>query len=156
MSAPDYDTLYKLEYYVEVACKSILEDNDIRCFRSQDEGIKKTPHVIVLYENEEITGHMSPNANNEFLYDSWNGSLTFLIMTNRRDNKGQHDVYRSKIRNLFLYFRQAFTTDNMPYHQFTSMLEQKTMIQIQEDKEIDVTPIGFKTILNIRSDAWPT
>jgi hypothetical protein len=150
--------IFSLEKYAESACVTILKANGIpNVYRQRSTWIKfSTPFVTVQYQNGAITGHMTRLAANQSAYDAWSGKLMFDIVTNRRDQPDPvHDEYRAKIRYLFQYFQEKFTTSVLPYHQFTAITEGDTQPSIDSPKELDITQISFDTLLSVRTGVWP-
>jgi hypothetical protein len=146
--------LYNLEYYVEKGASYVLSasagiTNVVS--GSTDAEDRMTPLVALKYING---GSTDRRQNSYDYYDGWEGTLAFLIVTNRDINSAKDNEYLSKIR---YYFSNPYWMNSgsvLPYHSVDNLKEEGTVKGLSNDENLDDTTVTFKCNVYIRPEAW--
>jgi hypothetical protein len=146
--------LYKLEYYVEKGAAYVLSSscgitNVVSGSVVAED--RATPLVAVKYINGASTDRRQNSYN---YYDGWEGTLAFMIVTNRGINSDKDDEYLSKIRYTFgnPYYMNSGSV--LPYHAVDNLKEEGTIKGLSNDENLDDTTITFKLNVFVRPEAW--
>lgn len=157
MSAPDFQTLFKVEDAIETAWQGVLEADGLTAFKSRDVNVLTIPRVDVQAVLGGATGHRGEFTPGHFTLDAWTGTLTAQVKTKRvEDQPDIHSDWVADVRLAAQYFQDRFNATVLPYHALTMIQESGTERSIGEEDETDVSTIQFDFIVSIRTNAWPS
>jgi len=157
MSAPDLQTLFRVEDALETAWQTVLEADGITTFKSREEDTLTIPRVDVQAVLAAVTGHRGEYAPGLFTLDAWSGTMMVQVKTKRvEDQPDLHGEWVAKVRLAAQYFQDRFGVAVLPYHALTMIQENGTDRSIGDDDETDVSAVQFDFIVSIRTDAWPS
>lgn len=154
-AATNWLDLYKFEDAIESAALAIIAGAGIQNAYIQRAAEEiATPSVGVQLSVGGATEHYGRReGDGEIFLDTWTGTLTFAIMTDRTRNRAFHTDNLAKLRWLMQNV-QAFEP-LMPFHQITKIIETGTSPQLKAEDDRDVSEISFAIIFNIRAGSWP-
>ena len=154
MPAPDLDTLYDVEHYVEAAVKAMLEAESIVVadHRSNEDLI--TPRAEVMFAIQESAEHYQ-FVDDEPFVDSWRGNLSIACVTNRAKDPASHRVYVRKVRRVMSQDPTYSINEGMDYHTVIRAIEAGTEYDVAGDDDLDASRLNFSLQVHIRPDAWP-
>lgn len=154
MQATDILDLYKYEDAIETAVKTLLSANEITASRQRDAATLATPRAEVQFTTGSGIEHYHnfPGANPR--PDTFSGSLSVGIVTDRTKNDADHTTIRAKVRNLIYDFRDSINV-LLSYHAILRVLESGTSPLVTAEDNQDVSTVNFTVDFCIRTDAWP-
>ncbi|PAW76821.1 MAG: hypothetical protein B9S32_13870 [Verrucomicrobia bacterium Tous-C9LFEB] len=155
MPAPDIETLFDLETAVISALKTILLAHGWTPYGMREAGEKRTPFVNLSFDSQGVTEHEGIRPDGTLYYDTWRGTITSEIITNRRSPGQGHAKIVGGYRWFMMNVPTHFTPAVLPYHSIAYLIERPTKPGIEADKEEDKTAIEHEIIVSIRPEAWP-
>ena len=174
--APDLATLFRYEEAIERAVVSVLTAAQISAFRSRDLAKAKSPYVGVKLMSAGATGHASTKIPGFVTFDAWAGSLLLTATTNRADpaqapvtvgpigtpfnvdhGPDTHAMLLGQLRVAMLYATASLTETNpfLQYHYVQQILEAGVAARVDQDADLDISPLLYTVKFGIRGTAWP-
>lgn len=161
MSTPTYQhQLFELER-METALGSILESQGMTVHTRFGSDTDTTPRVELVMSIAAPEGHrFLLNPRNSFApaqpFDSWSYTLAATIVTERTRNGDHHVPLIGKVRYNLQYFRliDTLTAAVSPFHTLTSIDETGQQDSVDDEKNLQLSQITFRGVMNIRESAW--
>jgi hypothetical protein len=157
VSAPDLETLFKVESAYEDSGKTFLEsDVGISAFVTGESADFVTPRLEVMFtlgEAIEPASDPLPNlAQGE--YSKFNGSFTVTVITDPTvgQTRSDHIGYMAKIRVALLRSSTNWNSTNLPYYDTKYIRPLETTWSVMGD--LLFTTMPYQIQLAIRDDAW--
>ena len=176
MRAPDLATLFRYEEAIERAVVHVLTLAGIGAYRSRDRAAAKTPYVAVKLMPGGATGHRGQYKPGYFMLDAFAGKLVLTAYTNRADpaqapvgaagigapanidhGPDTHAMLLGQLRVAMLYASEQLTGTNpfLSYHYLAQIQDAGVAARVDDDADLDVSPLLFTVAFGIRDGAWP-
>jgi hypothetical protein len=156
MPAPDLLTVFALEPAIEDGFVAIFNAHSMSPVRQRGTEDLPVPRVEIQYQNGPETGHMGTMPNGRKAMNTWQGTISIAVVTNReRTAAAVHDQWCARVRLVMRSFQHEITEARFPYHQIVRVIGQGDQIGINADKCEDVTVLRFGCWVSIRPNAWP-
>jgi len=154
-TAPDIETIYRVEDEVEKGIKTILTGLGITAYTQQQDAEVVAPFVDVQLSLGDHTGHQWIDKNGGIWEAAWNATLALRVVTKRGDGGTDHVAWRSKIRVAMQYASQKLTESVLPYHTLSKVSTEGATPIFESDNDYDVSDLRFSVIVCVRTNAWP-
>jgi hypothetical protein len=163
MPADELQTLMDIETNIEPGIATLIaSQTGIASVSRFGKPLLTTPRIEVSLDPGAVSGHAHIHLGSTLIYDTWDYSLTFRVVTKRGgrglDNgntDADHANARAKIRTAMLYATALLTSEVMPYHQLVTADEAGTTPSVDAGEDVDASELSYRGVLGIRSDAWP-
>lgn len=156
-AAPNHETLFKQQYYVEKAIVDFLKASPqslANVYPSRDPSAKLKPRVEVAFMLGQ-QGQQMKTVNGRNIPVAFDFGLILTVVTDRNDNTQDHDDLVAKLQWYMSAAKGALTDTNMPYHQIVALQYGGFQQALGEDREEDITTVTFGGKIQIRNEAWP-
>jgi len=167
MSATNFETLLKLEYWGETAFQSVIQSAlvsypGVSLYRARETTKIETPCIGLILAVGDVMDQyrrVTVGGQQVLRLGVWQAALRLLIKTRRTAERGgltipDQDTMRAVIRWTFQN-DALFTPAILPYHEITRIREAGTASQFDNEKGIDDCIMNFNCVISIRTDAWP-
>lgn len=158
MPAPNIETLYKFEDYLEAAVKTNLGTNgSLTVYRQRDRDSVAAPFCAVQLSGVTAAGNVHVDSSNVGWDSDFNAQLSVAVVTNRvkEGASSTHAATLGKVRR-YLCDTTKWTDAALPYHKVWSVTNSGSVPQVDEENRLDITTLSFAIKFIIREDAWPT
>jgi len=152
-----YEQAYDIQTYVESSSMAILSNAGIaNAYDSRGGSVEITPRVECAFKLGPAGTHVQI-VNDICLYDTYAGSLSLTVVTDREVTKGSHASYQRKVLNAFkdkeVYNSGSFA---MPFHQVQSLILTGILPTVGADNNLDLSGITYDMRICVNATAWPT
>jgi len=157
---PTYEQVLNIEPKVTDGLAAIIgAATGLTTYTAFDASTKThTPWIEVGVELGAATRQMGKDGLGNWLYNQWDVSITFKVVT-KRSKSEQSDVQalaRSRIRLAMMPFRGLFTTERLPFHQLESPYESGTVENVSTAEDVDASELRYNSLVCIRPDVLVT
>lgn len=173
MSAPNLTELFQLERWGEegfqygLSTQLVIAPEAINI--SRQSSVANSPRIeLKVTIGEELNHHHL--IGNEWMCDTFNGTLEALVVTNRQSviATDTHYALMGRLRACLKAHYSNIAVNGMPptnvnplpwwsqtYISITDIRSAGTTDTWSDDKNLDYSKLSYSLILNIKPDAWP-